>query len=109
MPNFKRLRISDPARKDLQRIGEYTRREWGVAQKRKYLSQIKDGFKEIIDTPGIGASRDDIAAGLRAFPVRKHIVFYRVTRNEVAVVRVLHASMSPDRHIGSRPERTLEN
>lgn len=109
MPNSKRLRISDPARKDLESIAEYTKREWGVAQKRKYLSQIKDAFKTILDAPGIGVPRDDITDGLRAHPIRKHMVFFRVTRNEVAVVRVLHERMVPGLHIGGSSERSLKN
>jgi toxin ParE1/3/4 len=99
LPSSKRLRISAPARRDLERIGEYTRAEWGAAQRRKYLGQIKDGFKAVRDTPGIGTRRDDIHDGLRAHPVRKHIIFYRETKTEVTVVRVLHESMSPDLHL----------
>ena len=96
MPGSRKLRLSGPAKRDLQRIGDYTRAEWGAAQKRKYLGQIKDGFKALRDTPGIGVRRDDIARGLRAHPVRKHVIFYRETKTEVTIVRVLHQSMVPD-------------
>ena len=71
LPSSKKLRISGPARLDLGRIGDYTRRAWGAAQKRKYLGQIKDGFKAVRDTPGSGTRRDDIRDGLRAYPGRK--------------------------------------
>ncbi len=96
MPSSKKLRISGPARLDLGRIGDYTRREWGAAQKRKYLGQIKDGFKAIRDTPGIGTRRDDIRKGLRAQSTQKHVIFYRETKSEVVIVRVLHQSMNPE-------------
>ncbi len=99
MPSSNELRISGPARRDLERIGEYTRAEWGAAQRRKYLGHIKDGFKALRDTPGIGARRDDIHEGLRAHPVGKHIIFYRETKAVLTVVRVLHQSMSPDLHL----------
>jgi toxin ParE1/3/4 len=99
LPSSKTLRISGPAKRDLQRIGEYTRREWGAAQKRKYLGQIKVGFKAVWDTPGIGIRRDDIHAGLRAHPVRKHVVFYRESKTELVIVRVLHESMNPELHL----------
>ena len=99
MPNSKRLRISGPARRDLEWIGEYTRAEWGGAQKRKYLGQIKDGFKAVRDTPGIGTRRDDIHRGLRAHPVRKHVIFCRETKTELTIVRVLHESMNPELHL----------
>ena len=99
MPSSKKLRISGPAKLDLGRIGEYTRREWRAAQKRKYLGQLKDGFKAVRDTPGIGTRRDDIHTGLRAHPVRKHVIFYRETKTELTIVRVLHESMNPDLHL----------
>ena len=99
MPNSKKLRVSDPAKRDLKRIGEYTRRQWGAVQKRKYLGQIKDTFKAIRDTPGLGAPRDDIETGLRAHPVQKHVIFYRETKIELVIVRVLHESMVPEPHL----------
>ncbi len=99
MPNSKTLRISGPAKRDLERIGEYPGAEWGAAQRRKYLGQIKDGFKAVRDTPGIVTRRDDIHEGLRAHPVRKHVIFYRVTKTELMIVRVLHESMSPESHL----------
>ncbi len=103
MPSSKKLRISGPARHDLERIGEYTGAEWGAAQRRKYLGQIKDGFKAVRDAPGIGTRRDDIGTGLRAQSVQKHVIFYRVTKSEVMIVRVLHESMNPELHL--KPKR----
>ncbi len=102
MPSSKKLRISGPAKLDLGRIGEYTRRAWGAAQKRKYLGQIKDGFKAVRDTPGIGTRRDDIRKGLRVHPVQKHVVVYRETKSELVIVCVLHQSMNPELHLKLR-------
>jgi len=100
----RKLRVSGPAKLDLDRIGEYTRREWGVPQKRKYLGQIRDKFKAVRDAPSIGVSRDDIDAGLRAVAVRSHVIFYRGTKTELTVVRVLHHGMDLDLHLKPRRE-----
>ncbi len=99
MPGSRKLRLSGPAKRDLQDIGDYTRREWGAAQRRKYLRRIRDRLEALRDGPGIGAPRDDIAAGLRACPVEKHIVFYRESKTAVTIVRVLHQSMDPGLHL----------
>lgn len=88
--------MSGPANDDLGQIGDYTLREWGAAQKRKYLGNIRNAFRTLRDTPGMGAPRDDIDVGLRALPVQRHIIFYRETENEVLIVRVLHASIDRD-------------
>ena len=105
MPKSKKLRLSGPAKKDLGRIGEYTGREWGAVQKRKYLGQIRDGLKAIRATPGLGTPRDDIDKGLRAHPAGKHVVYYRDTKTELVIVRVLHENMDPGQHLS--PRRTV--
>jgi len=89
----KRLRVSAPAKADLAHIGDHTRRVWGAAQKHKYLGLIKDKFNALRRMPGLGASRNDIAAGLRALMAERHIIFYRETQTELEIVRVLHGNM----------------
>jgi len=88
LPASKRLRISGPARADLVAIGNYTRREWGAAQKRKYLTSIKLCLKSLAQNPGLGMHRDDIDQGLRSHPVERHIVFYRESAHEIVIVRL---------------------
>jgi len=52
LSNFKKLRITDPAKTDLAGIPDYTRRQWGAAQKRKYMGLIKGKFNALQQTPG---------------------------------------------------------
>ncbi len=59
-------------------------------------------FKAVRDTPGIGTRRDDIHTGLRAQSVQKHVIFYRETKSEVVIVRVLHQSMNPELRLKQR-------
>ena len=99
MPISKKLNISAPARRDLRLVGEYTLREWGAVQKKKYLGQIKNGFKLISENPGVGKSRDEIDKGLISLAVQKHIVFYRQTKKQLLVIRILHESMDLDQHL----------
>ncbi len=57
----------------------------------------------------MGVRRDDISKGLRAHPIRHHVVFYRDKPERVEIVRILHESMDPTRHHlrgrGNRPDR----
>lgn len=100
MTASKKLHLSVPARRDLRLIGEYTLREQGAVQKKKYLGQIKDGFKLISENPGIGKSRDEIDKGLISLAVQKHIIFFRQTKKQLFVIRILHESMDFDRQLG---------
>lgn len=93
MTPSRRLRVSGPARADLAGIGDYTGRVWGIAQKNRYLGAIGDRFRTLLQTPGLGAPRDDISRGLRALVAERHVIFYRETETEVRIVRVLHANM----------------
>jgi plasmid stabilization system protein ParE len=36
--------------------------------------------------------RDELQAGIRAVCVEKYIIFYRITNDTVAIVRVLHGA-----------------
>ena len=99
MPNSRKLRLTAPAKRDLASIARHSRREWGVARKRKYLARIRDTFRALRDNPGIGAPRDDIAAGLRAHPVGSHLVFYREAGTAVVILRVLHQRMDVESHL----------
>jgi toxin ParE1/3/4 len=38
----------------------------------------------------MGRARDDIASGVRHFPVGRYLIFYRVLDDGVEVVRYLH-------------------
>ena len=85
--------------RDLARIDAHTEREWGAKQRRQYLAEIKGKLKLLRDMPGMGVRRDDISNGLRAHPVRHHLVFYRDKPERVEIVRILHQSMDPTRHL----------
>ena len=109
MPRSNRLRVSGPAKRDLADIGSYTLREWGAAQKKKYLGQIRERFAALRETPGAGAARDEIARGLRSCRAGRHVIYYRNTRSELVVLRILHESMDPVLRLEREPGSTQEN
>lgn len=51
------------------------------------------------NSPSVGKTRDEIDAGLRSHPVRRHVIFYREQKTIIEIVRVLHNAMDPDRHL----------
>jgi toxin ParE1/3/4 len=42
--------------------------------------------------PEMGMQRDDLAPGLRCFPVWNYVVFYRPINDGIEVMRVVHAA-----------------
>ncbi len=98
LPNYKKIRLSYPAKKDLKAIASYTFAHYGVKQKQSYLNLIKQSFKAFALVGNVGKKRDDIALGLYFYTVKKHCVFFRELDDEFVVVRVLHSSMDFKRH-----------
>lgn len=100
---MKRLVITDAAQTDLSDIGRYTEREWGAAQRRRYLEAIRARLMELRENPGIGAPRDEIIPGHRSVQSGRHVIFYRETPDSIVIIRVLHERMDLRRHL--EPER----
>lgn len=91
MPDFK---LSHKALSDLVEIGRYTARKWSIKQRNVYLKQINDCFTELSENPNLGLKCDYIKEGYRKFPQGSHIIFYRLSvDNIVEIIRVLHKSM----------------
>ena len=105
MKHFKSIHISDLAKNDLQKIGQYTLREWGALQKKYYLDLFKESFKTLsytVSSDGIvpfGKVRDEIARGLFSYVVQKHIVYYRETEQAFVIIRILHSRMDQKKHL----------
>lgn len=88
-----RLVVSAPAREDLKIISRYTEMEWGSAQKKRYLRQIRARFSALRRYPGLGRARPEIAVAYRSIPAGQHVIFYRATGRDVIILRVLHHAM----------------
>ena len=65
------------ARADYKAIGDYTYKEWGLTQLRKYLLQLETRFQDLADNPKKGRMRRELAGGLRSYREGKHVIFYR--------------------------------
>ena len=64
-----------------------------------YLDELVAGIEELSTHPELGYSREDIRTGYRSLNVSQHIVFYRITNEEVQIIRVLHKSVDVQRHL----------
>src|SRR5208337_667294 len=83
---------------DLKSIADYTLRTWGEAQTARYVGDLENCCRMLADNPASGRSCDDIRPGLRRMEHGKHIVFYRLQKFGILVVRILHQRTLPERH-----------
>ena len=92
--------ITKEATEDLYKIWEYTFDTWSEEQADKYFAILESAFYEIARAPDtIGKSYDEITPGLRAYHIRRHMVFFMKLENgRVLIARILHEKMDFVRH-----------
>lgn len=85
------IRISEPARSDLEEIWQYIA-ENNQPAANTILGQLKAKFELIAGQPNIGRERQEIMLALKSFPHKSFIIFYFVTDTGIEIFRVLHGS-----------------
>ncbi|MBE9164435.1 MULTISPECIES: type II toxin-antitoxin system RelE/ParE family toxin [Microcoleaceae] len=86
-----RYRLSQQAEKDLEDIWIYLGQQDEIAADRQ-LARLLDRFPMLAQFPNMGRQRNELLTGLRSFPVKPYIIFYRILLEKVEIVRVLHQS-----------------
>jgi toxin ParE1/3/4 len=86
----KRFRLSKLAEADLDEMWLYVARDRGVEAADRLLDDIMDRIVLLASQPNAGRLRDELAVGLRSFPVKSHIIYYRPEPRCILIARVLH-------------------
>ena len=74
---MKRIRVSDPAERDLDDIWRYVVKKSGSMEiADRLVDSITETFRLFAQAPGVGTRRERIAPGVRGFPVGKYIIYY---------------------------------
>lgn len=97
---MKRVLKTPVAEADLEEIGIYIAQDDPDASDR-LLDAIADKLALLAESPGIGRAREELAPGLRSFPVSSYVVFYRSIDDGIDVIRVLHAARDIPAVLGS--------
>ncbi|MGC1514037.1 MAG: type II toxin-antitoxin system RelE/ParE family toxin, partial [Maribacter sp.] len=64
--------------------------KFGQDQAIKYLIGLEEQFEKLSANYRIGRTRNDIKKGLHSLPYISHIIFYRILKNRIRIVRVLY-------------------
>ena len=84
-------RVSDAARSDLDEIWFYIAQDDPAAAD-KFTRLIISRFPILASMPNLGRERKELAAGLRSLAVGNYIIFYRVAKSGVEIIRILHGA-----------------
>ena len=99
MPNPKiiRTRLAD---QDLTEIWHYIALG-SPGRADRFLDTISQKIERISRSPRIGHARDELTPGLRSFPVGEYLIFYRIQRGRIEVIRVLSGYRDLDELLGT--------
>ncbi len=85
-----RLIISEQAGDDLIDTWQYISLD-SVENADRFVDLIYDKCTELASMPEMGRKRDELIPGIRSFPVKRYVIFYRIRKNQVEIIRVLSA------------------
>lgn len=85
-----RLIISEQAREDLIDIWQYIALD-SIDNADRFVDLIYDQCAELASMPEMGRKRDALIPGMRSFPVKRYVIFYRVREDMIEISRVLSA------------------
>ena len=83
-----KLILSDLATEDLTNIWLYIA-DYSPQAADQFIEQIYQKCCLLTEAPGLGQKREELLPGMRSFPVKRYIIFYREKGSRLEVVRVL--------------------
>ncbi len=84
-----RFQISAQAERDLEDIWAYIARDNEQAAD-TLIDEIIERFPKLANFPEMGKKRDNLLEGLRSFPVKRYVIFYRRRDQGVEIFRILN-------------------
>lgn len=96
--------FTEQSQQDLIQIRRFTAEHWGAKQSTNYLIDLKKTLNLLSEMPSIGKTcMDDLGKNVFRFPSGSHIIYYLlVSEAVIVIVAILHQSMVPNKHLGTR-------
>ncbi|HID80883.1 MAG TPA: type II toxin-antitoxin system RelE/ParE family toxin [Chromatiales bacterium] len=91
--------LTPEADNDLVSIWLYTFENWGREQANTYLRELEKRFLLLAKNPDSGKPRDNIRSGYFSYHQARHVIFFRVNKGRIEIVRILHDRMDFNRHL----------
>ena len=86
--NKRNLILADQAKDDLIEIWLYIATDSPVTAD-KFIDYLYEQCELLLATPKMGRKRDELARNVRCFPVKRYLVFYRITKDNIEIARIL--------------------
>ena len=86
-----RIIVSPLAQADIDEIWDYIARD-SLRNADRFVDRIEQRFGLLAANPRLGVARDDLRPGLRRFGHARYLIYYRLIRDGIEVVRVVHGA-----------------
>jgi len=83
-------KLSNKAVEDFGSIFEYTLQNFGEAQADLYTEDLEYCLKALSEFPLIGRDCKEIRVGVYRHDHKQHAIFYRIRKQHIFVIRILH-------------------
>ena len=93
------LKLLPKAITDLENIYEFTLSSWGLKKAENYQDELFEGMLTITQNPKIGSIYFFKEGNYRKININRHLIFYRQSKKEIIVVRVLHDKIDLNIHL----------
>lgn len=93
------LFLSKDAEQDIADIYVYSFQQFGEAQAESYHQTLVDHFDSLVRNPAMGRDFSFVKENIRRTHCASHAVYYQLIGRDVLVLRVLHQSRDPARHL----------
>jgi toxin ParE1/3/4 len=113
-----RFRLARPAELDLEAILEVSGERWGSEGRARYAALLLAAMRAVAAAPDgpLTRSHPGLPGRPRSFHLRHarrgrgvgnpvHVVYFRIRRNVVEILRVLHEQMDPGEHLEAGTRR----
>ncbi len=74
-----------------------------IAAADRWVDHLDEQFRLLATQPMMGRARQELAPGVRSFPVGRYVVFYLPLDDGIDVVRVLHGARDIDAMFNPEP------
>jgi toxin ParE1/3/4 len=99
MPQVRRRPLAEA---DILEIWDYIAYD-SLAAADRWVDCLDQQFRVLATQPMMGRARDELAPGVRSFPLGRYVVFYVQLDGGIDVVRVLHSARDIDAVFNPEP------
>ena len=94
--NFK---LAKKAKADLESIWLYGLETWSLRHADEYIAGLHEKFEFLAKWPSAGRHAVTLRSGYSRFEFQSHTIFYKIGKNGIIIIRVLHEKMDATRHL----------